>query len=224
MRPLVCIVLLAVASSSFAVARAGAQEPGAGQPRVPGGGNLLAWLGLEPGDPLAFVDGRGEKVCAWVGEERRLNGRRWAPLKGLPWPGLATDSQILLPLDGSLGVGVIRTPGPRPRVDNLLEAPDSVHFSPDLTPNQLLTRPLADGWYAHGGSPKDPAALLYVWCALCMDAKTTVWLERGRGIIQVESMTIAGGERLTQISETESCRTPNAEFQIYVEPASPRDP
>ncbi|MBA3583315.1 MAG: hypothetical protein H0W36_02075 [Gemmatimonadetes bacterium] len=218
------IPLITVAFVLSGVTMAAAQESPAGGSRVPGGENLLDWLGLEQGDTLAFVDVRGETVCAWVGEKRRLDGSLWAPLQGLPWPGLATDSQILLPLDGSLGVGVIRTPGPRPRVDDLLEAADSVRFLPNLTPRQSLARPLEDGWYAFGGSPGDPAALLYVWCALCMDAKTTVWLEKGRGIVEIESMTIAGGERLTRISETESCRTPDAEFQIYVAPAGPRDP
>ena len=201
-------------------------ETAAGQEGVPGEGTLLEWLGLESGQSLSFVDGHGEPVCVRVGEAIRIGDRSWAPLQGLPWPGLPTDSQVLLPLDGSLFVGVIRTPGPRPLVEPLIAGPDSLAdslpFLADGAPVWIGEVHLDDGWYAIGGSPGEPEALLYVWCARCMDAGTKVLFERGRGIAFVESMTIAGSEVLMRGEEV--CAAPEVELQLYVDPAPARDP
>lgn len=164
---------------------------------VPGGGDLLDWLGLAPGDSLLYQRESGERFCVEVGPGRALGGRRWATLRGLPWPGLASDSQILVPLDGALDLGVIRTPGPRPRADALLEAGTPIRPY-DIPAGADPLRSLSDGWYAFG-DPADPDALLYVWCAACMDAGVRIRLEKGRGIVSVQTVTIAGAESLTLI-------------------------
>src|SRR5687767_1364332 len=80
------------------------------QQSIPGGASLLEWLGLEQGEHLTYIGDSGEPVCVEVGGPITLGGRRYAPLMHMPWPGLASDSQVFLPLDSTLGVGVIRGP------------------------------------------------------------------------------------------------------------------
>lgn len=169
---------------------------------VPGGGSLLAWLGLTPGDRLTYATTEGERACVDVGDPLQLGGRSYAPLVGLPWPGLATDSQVFVPLDGTLGIGVIRTPSLRPA-----EALDWL-LGP-ITPIRLLRGDLADpgampvdGWYAIGDSPDDPSSLVYVACRVCEDAGTYVQMERGRGITKIEERTIAGPRRLVLVGRS----------------------
>lgn len=194
-------------------------EPGA---VVPVGEHLLAWLGLETGDTLLYEREGGERFCVEVGRPRELGGRPWAALRGLPWPGLASDSQVLLPLDGTLDLGVIRTPGPRPRASELLELPGAELLPYDIPPHVDPLRGLPDGWHAIG-DPADPRALLYTWCGACMDAGTRIRLEKGRGITRVDTITIAGAERLTLV---EGACSPSAgvQFQVGIEPAPPRTP
>ncbi|HUP00946.1 MAG TPA: hypothetical protein VM737_05425 [Gemmatimonadota bacterium] len=207
MKALLRILLGVSLLQPIGVGSAAGQKVPPGTARAPelfGDETLLEWLGLVPGEMLAFIDGRGERVCVRVGEPVRLGGRAWVPLQALPWPGLPTDSQVLLPLDGSLMLGVIRTPGPRPHVEPLIPGPlagpdagpDSLPFLADAGPVWTGRVHLSDGWHAIGGSPESPEALLYTWCSHCMDARTKVLFERGRGIAFVESLTIAGSEVL----------------------------
>ena len=81
---------------------------------------MLAWMGLEARDTMVFETADGGRMCVTVGSPRRIGGRAVAPLEGLAWPGLASDSRIFVPLDGALEFLVDRTPGPRPTVDALL--------------------------------------------------------------------------------------------------------
>ena len=167
---------------------------------VPGGGSLAAWLGLEAGERFTYVTADGEHVCVEVGVPVTIGEKRYAPLVGMPWPDLATDSRIYLPLDGTLGIGVIRTPTLRPAgaLDWLLEP-----LVPRFLPSADLSEPGAvtgDGWYAVGDDPDAPRSLLYVWCAACMDAGRYVWMERGRGITRIEERTYAGPRRVTLLS------------------------
>ena len=60
------------------------------------GPDLLSWMGLETGDTMAFETQDGARMCVTVGAPRRMGGRAFAPLDGLAWPGLASDSKILL--------------------------------------------------------------------------------------------------------------------------------
>ena len=172
-----------------------------GQAIVPGGDSLLDWLGLEPGDRLTYVDDSGERTCVEVGGPIALGGRRYAPLMRMPWPGLASDAQVFLPLDGTLGIGAIRGPvlDPVAGFDWLL---------PPLPPRSMQRAVLAhpgaiprDGWYAIADAESEPFALLYVWCQTCSDAGTYVWMERGRGIIRVEERTIVGPHRLELVGK-----------------------
>ena len=165
------------------VALLASAAPAAGQvARVPGGGTLLEWMGLEPGDSFV-LEGPGGRSCVTVGAPFRAEGGRWAPLRGLPWPGLASDSRIVVPLDGALDLAVVRTPGPRPRPVSLL--PAGAHA----------------GWSIGAGGKDDPDVLVYRHCAMCSDAGTTVILERGRGIRSIAITTIAGTETLARVDD-----------------------
>lgn len=211
-------VVGAVFTLTVAVQPMAAQRPG-----VPGDESLLVWLGLEVGDGVLYEADDGERTCVRIGEPRAIGGREFAPLQGMRWPGLASDSQILLPLDGTLGVDVIRTPGPRPLVRSLLEAePDSIWRPTMSTPASFLTSAaiVADGWHGFGDREKGPTWLVYVWCRTCMDAGHVIWLERGRGIARVERTTIAGSESLARVDEP--CTPPEVEFQLYIEVAPER--
>lgn len=188
------LILLAGILAAFAL-------PGSARAQavVPGGGSLLDWLGLAPGDRLTYATMEGERVCVEVGEAVELAGRRYAPLLGMPWPGLATDAQVFVPLDGTLALGVIRglTLRPAEALGWLLE-PGAPRFlervaiaHPDAVPG--------DGWYAIGDPSGEPLSLLYVQCRFCSDAGTYVWMERGRGITRIEERTIAGPRRLTLV-------------------------
>lgn len=206
---------------AWSAAPVASQEPGPGA-IVPADEHLLTWLGLETGDTLLYERESGERFCVEVGRPRDLNGRSWAALRGLPWPGLASDSQILLPLDGTLDLGVIRTPGPRPRASQLLELSGVPLLPYDVPPHVDPFRGLPDGWHAIG-DPADPHALLYTWCGACMDAGTRIRLEKGRGITRVDTITIAGAERLTLV-EGGCSPSGGVQFQVEIEPAQPRTP
>lgn len=216
MRLTAVVSLLAVLALPVALA---AQAPSVAT--VPGG-SLLEWLGLATGDRLTYATADGERVCVEVGEPLRVGNNRYVPLNGLPWPGLASDSKIFLPLGGTLGIGIIRTPTLRAaQAFDWLVAPGVTRFIERLD----LAHPGAlpgDGWYAIGGAPEAPSAYLYVWCSVCSDAGTYVWLERGKGITRVEEQSIAGPRRLTLIGE--GCPSQETEFQLYVAPAPERSP
>jgi hypothetical protein len=197
-------------------------QPALAQGRVPGGTTLLDWLGLEPGEHLTYMGDSSEPMCVEVGGPITLDGRRYAPLMGISWPGLASDGQVFLPLDGTLGIGVIRGPvlDPAEGFDWLL---------PPLTTRFVQRSQLAhpgalpgDGWYAIGEEPSDPFALLYVWCQTCSDAGTYVWMEKGRGITRIEERTIAGPQRLELVAE--GCESDDLEVEVYVAPPPERRP
>lgn len=205
----------------MAIATAAMVPPAAAQ-GVPGG--LAAWLGWEAGDQLVYATDADERLCVEVGSPRRVDGRLYAPLKGLPWPGLASDSQILLPLDGALAISLIPTPGPRPHARALLDPPSGpIPFLRDRRPSVIPV----DGWFVTRGTLARPEALLYVRCAACLDAGLRVQLERGRGITQIESTTLAGTESLRLDEEADpagTCGGRGTQFQLYVDPAPPRTP
>lgn len=219
--------LVAAGLLALAPVRAGAQEP----PPVPGGADLLEWMGLEPGASLVFEASDGERRCVTVGEPRGVDGRPWAPLVGLEWPGLASDSRVVVPLDGSLELGVVATPGPRPHVRPLLAGPLRsalpAGWSAEalLDPAAPLSAPGADGWYALGPADR-PDLLVHVECAACVDAGSRVVLGRGRGVLSIVRTTIAGTESLRRVpggcAEREADE--GIEFEIYVLPADPADP
>ena len=205
-----------------ALALAAVPVSGRAQGTVPGGVTLLEWLGLEDGDRLTYVGPDGERACVRVGGPLNLGGRRYATLVGIPWPGLATDGQVFLPLDRTLGVAVIRTPSLRPA--------DAIHWllepaAPRFLASVGLAHPGAvpgDGWYAIGEQGKPPSALLHVWCHACSDVGSYVWMERGRGITRIEERTLAGPRRTTLIGE--GCDAETTERELYVEPAPQRRP
>ncbi|MFN2383592.1 MAG: hypothetical protein ABR559_04940 [Gemmatimonadota bacterium] len=193
MRGFLTIGLLVACVTASVTAPAAAQD-------VPGG--LAAWLGWDAGDQLVYATGDDERLCVEVGAPRRVDGRLYAPLKGMPWPGLASDSQVLLPLDGALAVWLIPTPGPRPHARAFIDAPQQLlRQGASLLP--------ADGWFVTRGTLARPEALLYVRCAACLDAGLRVRFERGRGITLIESTTLTGTEslRLDDSSDTAAtCR------------------
>lgn len=204
----------------------GAQIPSRGPatgPWVPGGVPLLEWMGWESGQTVTFQDPRGERYCVRVGRPRELQGRTWIPLEGLPWPSLASDSQILLPHDGTLGLAVIRTPGPRPLVAPLHDPdPGRLRFLEDTTPDQARALELEDGWYAFGNSAGAPTTLVYVWCDACADAGAWARFDRRRGLIEIKEMTIEGTAKLFLVDD--ACDLPEVEFEVYIEPPPGRDP
>lgn len=207
--------------ASLRGAQAQITPPAAG-PSVPGGAPLLEWMGWESDQMVTFQDRRGERYCVRVGRPRELQGRRWIPLQGLPWPSLASDSQILLPHDGTLSLAVIRTPGPRPFVEPLHEPePGPVRFMEGMTPDQAPALELNDGWYAFGNSAGAPTTLVYVWCDLCADAGAIVRFDRGRGLIGIKETTVQGVHKLFLVDE--GCDR-QVEFELYVEPGPGREP
>lgn len=163
--------------------------------------HLAAWMGLEVGDEMAYETSDGDTLRVQVGATRTIGERSYATLQGLSWPGLATDSQILIPLDGAIEIDVIRTPGPRPNVAPLYgPGENGFDFLADMTPEMLLGGPIRDGWYAFGGSADDPDTILHVWCSACFDAGTVVRFERGRGIVRVDNITIAGPQWIRRLA------------------------
>jgi hypothetical protein len=184
------LVLLAVLALSATPARAQVPDP-----------SLLAWMGLEEGDTMAFEGSDGGRICVTVGAPRRMGDREFAPLYGLTWPGFASDSRILVPLDGTLGFSVDRTPGPRPSAEPFLEP---------------------GGWRA-GADWRAAERLVYSSCPLCVDAGTTVVLEKGNGIVSISRQSIVGPTSLTRI-EGGCAEREEVEVEVYVEPAPARDP
>lgn len=204
---------------------------GAQQPSFPTGGGFLEWMGLEPGD-TQVVELGGEQLCVTVEEPRTIRGRTWAELRGLRWPGLASDSRVLVPLDGSIGLSVIATPGPRPNPRDLVSPLDTLRGAfPGSTDLDRLTGSrspieiLADGWHAVGPG-EDPSALVYTWCSTCSDAGTRVVFEKGRGIRSVTRTTIVGTETLRRVDGSMCAERPEAgvEFEVYVLPEDERRP
>jgi hypothetical protein len=166
-----------------------------------GSRDLAAWMGLEVGDELAYETSNGDTLRVQVGSTRTIGERSYATLQGLSWPGLASDSQILIPLDGAIEIDVIRTPGPRPNVAPLYgPSENGFEFLAETTPEMLLGGPISDGWYAFGGSADDPNTIVYVWCSACFDAGTVVRFERGRGIVRVDNITIAGPQWIRRLA------------------------
>ncbi|MEJ2151668.1 MAG: hypothetical protein P8Y29_01640 [Gemmatimonadota bacterium] len=163
--------------------------------------HLAAWMGLQVGDELAYETSDGDTLRVEVGSTRTIGERSYATLQGLSWPGLASDSQILIPLDGAIEIDVIRTPGPRPSVAPLYgPGENGFEFLAETTPEMLLGGPIRDGWYAFGGSADDPDTILHVWCSACFDAGSVVRFERGRGIVRVDNITIAGPQWIQRVA------------------------
>ncbi|HEY7816817.1 MAG TPA: hypothetical protein VIG29_01260 [Vicinamibacteria bacterium] len=160
--------------------------------------DLLAWMGLQTGDTMVFETEDGGRMCVTVGSPRRIGGRAVAPLEGLAWPGLASDSRILVPLDGTLEFLVDRTPGPRPTMEALL--------------------PADGGWSVDRSDWNAAETLVYRWCEACMDAGLRIVLERGGGIRSIWNQSIAGPTTLTRL-EGGCAEREETEFEICVEPA-----
>ncbi|HEY7472374.1 MAG TPA: hypothetical protein VIE68_08515 [Gemmatimonadota bacterium] len=178
--------------------------PAAAQRRITGP-NLLAWMGLEAGDTMAFETSDGGRMCVTVGAPRRIADRNFVPLLGLVWPGMASDSRILVPLDGTLDFLVDRTPGPRPAADSFLPP---------------------GGWSAMDWIMAD--TLVYRWCEACMDAGTTIVLAKGGGIRSIVEQSIAGPTSLTRVeggcAEREGVEPERVQpEQRYDEPARVRE-
>ena len=188
-RDLFTLALLALVG----VAPVGAQTPLGSQ-------DLAAWMGLEVDDELAYETSEGDTLRVRVGPTLNIHDRSYATLQGLSWPGLASDSQILIPLDGAIEIDVIRTPGPRPNVVPLYDAGENgFDFLADTTPEAMLGGAIRDGWYAFGDSADDPDTILHVWCSVCFDAGTVVRFERGCGIVRVDNITIAGPQWIRRL-------------------------
>ena len=215
-------VLLAAAGGVFLFAATPARAQEAWAPAAGWG----QWLGLQPGQTLVYESSDGTRTCSGVGRPIRLAEGLWLPIDRLPWPGFASDSRFLLPLDGPPRLGTIRTPGPRPRLDLYLPASDTLRWGwpPQMEPRTILDAPLPlrgaleDGWYVVGDRA-DPDLLVYVQCAACMDAGTRLVLERGEGIRSVTTTTIVGTESFHRVeggcAEMEGGET---EFEVYVIP------
>lgn len=203
----------------LAAAPASAQQPGA-----PGGDSLLEWMGLEPGESLVYeIDGK--RTCVTVDDPLEIGGRRYAPLRGLEWPGMASDSRILVPLDGALELSTIATPGFRPHPWPLLSRPDSaLAWVADL---DALRPTVESRWIAVGGEREDPRFLVHTWCSTCMDAGTRVVLERGRAVRSVSRTTIAGTTTLRRVDDVMCADKPKdagVEVEVYVLPEKGREP
>lgn len=165
--------------------------------------DLLGWMGLVARDTMVFETADGGRMCVTVGSPRRIGGRTVAPLEGLAWPGLATDSRIFIPLDGALEFLVDRTPGPRPTMEALL--------------------PADGGWSVGASEWREADTIVYRWCEACMDAGLRIVLERGGGIRSIWSQSIAGPTTLTRL-EGGCAEREGTEFEVYVEPAPEREP
>jgi hypothetical protein len=159
-------------------------------------------MGLETGSAMAFETTDGERACVTVGAPRRIEGHAFAPLNGLAWPGFASDSRILVPLDGTLGLYVDRTPGPRPTAAAFLDPA---------------------GWSRTGADWSAADALVYRWCEMCMDAGTTIVLQRGGGIRSISNRTLAGTTTLTRL-DGGCAEREGVTLEVYVEPAPAREP
>lgn len=184
---------------------------------------LFAWTGLVPGDGLLYRTGGGVEHCARIDRPRRIGDREWVALQGLPWPGLASDSVVLLSTEGPPELGVIRTPGPRPTVEPLYpDEPHPLRWIPADPDAEAVPVALVDGWTAIGGTRDDPVVLVRLWCAGCADARSVVRLRKGEGIVGVEAMTIRGEERIALAED--GCDPPGVEVEFRVEPTPPRDP
>lgn len=229
-----------LASVFVLAALVGARPTSAQEGWAPAGG-WAEWLGLEPGRTLVYERPDGERVCARVGERIRVGETWWLPLDNLGWPDLASDSRVLLPLEGAPRLGVLRTPSPRPRVELLLPAAEpSARDRPEAEPHWGLpplakpgvvldpTLPLpagmADGWYRIGDRD-DPELLVYVHCVACMDAGLRVVLERGAGIRWMSRTTLTGTEVLRRV-EGGCAELPGEklEVEVYVLPQGERRP
>lgn len=200
-RPFAVATLLGVRAVVAAALIAGWATPARGQDTL--SPSLLAWMGLETGDTMAFETADGRRMCVTVGSPRRIGGRVVAPLEGLAWPRLASDSRIFVPLDGSLDFLVDRTPGPRPTVETLL--------------------PADGGWSADGPDWSAAETLVYRWCEACMDAGFRIVLEKDGGIRSIWSQSIAGPATLTRL-EGGCAEREGTEYEVYVEPAPEREP
>lgn len=170
------------------------------------GPDLLDWMGLRTGATMAFESSDGGRMCVTVGAPRRVGERAFASLDGLAWPGLPSDSRVLVPLDGTLGFFVDPTPGPRPSAEPLLDPA---------------------GWSRVGPEWSAADVLVYRFCEMCMDAGTTVVLERDGGIRSIARQSIGGPTVLTRLEggcvEREGERE-GVELEVYVEPAPAREP
>jgi hypothetical protein len=174
-----------------------APAPAAAQGRTTGP-NLLTWMGLEVGETMAFETSGGGRMCVRVGAPQRIGRGNFAPLFGLAWPGMASDSRIFVPLDGTLDFLVDRTPGPRPAAESFLPP---------------------GGWSAMDWIMAD--TLVYRWCEACMDAGTTIVLARGGGIRSIVEQSIAGPTSLTRV-EGGCAEREDVERPSYEEPARDR--
>ncbi len=220
-RSLVLLLLLPALSAPPAAAQE-VWEPAGGWAR---------WLGLEPGDSIVYTTPDGGRTCALVGEPIGMPGSQWLPIDNLPWPGFASDSRVLLPLDGFPAIGAILTPGPRPRIDALLpRAAELLRGVPPAERRRGIDHPAGpepekppwggqrDGWYIVGDS-KDPDRLVFIRCSVCMDAGLRLVLERGRGIVSLTTTTIVGTESFRRV-EGGCAEKPaeGTEFEVYVIP------
>jgi len=169
------------------------------EPSSPG---LLAWMGLEPGDTMAFAASDGTRICVTVGPPARIGGRPFVPLHGLAWPGFASDSRILVPLDGAPGFYVDWTPGPRPTAEAFLPP---------------------GGWSRNDPGWATADILVYRSCEVCVDGGTIVVLEKGGGIRSIARQSIVGPTTLTRL-EGGCAELEGVELELYVEPAPAREP
>ena len=210
----VSIVMRSIAGGFAACLLCALAWPTDARSQTPVGDDLATWLGLEAGDRMAYVDLVGDTLCAEVGAARSIGGDDYTPIRGMPWPGLTGDAQVLVPLDGSLSLAIVRTPGPDPVAERLSPAAGALQHL-DRAPPTLAERALEDGWYAFGGTREAPEAIAWIWCAMCFDAGTVVWLEKDRGITRVENITIRGSERWLAIDRrcgrpvSSRCRPPH---------------
>lgn len=211
---------------------AAARGPASAQEAWTPAGGWARWLGLEPGGTLVYQRSDGARTCAIVGEPIRRNGARWLPLDNVPWPGIASDSRILLPLEGPPRLGTILTPGPRPHVDLLVPVADSLRWGlpPQAKPGGVLdpAYPLPpsmeDGWYIVGNLD-DPDLLVFIRCAACVDAGLRLVLERGKGIRSMSSTTIVGTESFQRVEGACADREgEQTEFEVYMIPDRDRQP
>lgn len=167
--------------------------------------DLVAWLGVEPGDTFAYRTADEGEVCVPV---RKLAAG--LALEGFPWPDASTPLDLVFSMDDAPAVGWAR-PGARGAVGAVSPLLPNVKprrgTAPSPGDGTLEAGPGApvpvgwpvatgDGWYAYGGTPGSPERLVYVRCTACMDAGLRVVMERGRGIVSVRTTTIVGSTRV----------------------------